>query len=182
MLRGKVQKVIGSDIDPVVRENPSIDEALVTVELDSLPLDESSVDLIVSDYVLEHIADPQALSAEFLRVLKKGGWVCCRTPNKFGYVSVATRLISNRFHRRVLQRAQSHRKSEDVFPTLFRLNSMRAIRRAFPREQWIDCSYYYEAEPAYHFGSRFIGRLMRLVNKLLPRKLSGNLFVFLKKR
>lgn len=182
LLRGKARKVIGSDVDPIVLENQSLDQALVTTELERLPIDDSSIDLIVSDYVLEHIAAPDVLSAEFFRVLKKGGWVCCRTPNKFGYVSVATRLISNRFHKRVLQRAQSHRKAEDVFPTLFRLNSMRAVRRAFPKERWVDCSYYYDGEPAYHFGSQVLGGGMRIVNKLLPRPLSGNLFIFLCKR
>src|SRR5215472_19271163 len=55
-IRGKVAKVIGVDIDPIVKRNPTIDEAIV-IEPNSgvIPLADSSVDLIISISTFEHI-------------------------------------------------------------------------------------------------------------------------------
>lgn len=38
------------------------------------PIESDSVDLVISDWVLEHIQDPSKFSTEFSRVLKKGGF------------------------------------------------------------------------------------------------------------
>jgi hypothetical protein len=49
MLKGKCARVIGVDIDPVVTQNPFLDEAHV-LEGPTLPFPDTSIDIIVSDH------------------------------------------------------------------------------------------------------------------------------------
>jgi ubiquinone/menaquinone biosynthesis C-methylase UbiE len=181
LLRGHVSEVIGCDIDEAVLQNRAIDRALVVAVGSPLPIGDLSIDMIVSDYVFEHVEDTAWLAREFRRVLKPGGWICARTPTRNNYVSVIARLIANVNHARLLRLAQPGRKAEDVFPTVFRLNARRDIMRVFGNDQFTDHSYIYCFEPQYHFGSALIYRLLTLLHWLLPASLHGNLFVFLQK-
>ena len=182
LLRGKVAEVIGCDVDPAVKLNQAVDTAHVIVPGEPLPLADSSVDLVVSDYVFEHVENPQALGQELNRVLKSGGWVCARTPTKYNYVSVAARLVSNLRHASVLRWVQPGRKEEDVFPTVYKLNSKGDISSAFPPAIFEDFSYVYCFEPQYHFGRSMVYRLFSLLHRLMPATLHGNLYIFLRKR
>lgn len=84
-LRGRCRRVIGIDVDPVGAENPGVDEFRHLSDPTVWPVDDASVDLIVSDFVLEHIADPAQYFAEVNRVLKPAGVYCARTANRLGY-------------------------------------------------------------------------------------------------
>jgi SAM-dependent methyltransferase len=48
---------------------------------DRLPADDDSVDLIMMNHVIEHIADPSHVMQECARVLRPGGGLYLRTPN-----------------------------------------------------------------------------------------------------
>jgi SAM-dependent methyltransferase len=181
MLRGKTAEVVGQDVDPVVAENRSLDRAVVSKPGERLPFSDQYFDLILADYVLEHVADPPALASEVRRTLKPGGWFCARTPNRLGYVSIVASLIRNRSHARVLRHAQPDRREIDVFPTVFLMNTMGALKRVFPATEFDHFSYYYQAEPSYHFNSRAVFAIMRAIDWMLPPILRGNLFVFLRK-
>jgi len=64
--------VVGADIDPVVLANGELDESHV-VDGTRLPFEESSFDIALSDYVLEHVEFPEPFLNEVYRVLKPGG-------------------------------------------------------------------------------------------------------------
>ncbi len=49
---------------------------------DEIPYPEGSFDFIVSEHVLEHIANPIKALKEWVRVLKKGGQIYCFLPHK----------------------------------------------------------------------------------------------------
>lgn len=179
-LKGKAAKVIGADVEEAVRSNPLIDEAIV-YDGRRLPLPDNSVDMIVADYVFEHLADPAATATELERVLKPGGWLCARTPYLFSILVAASSLVPNRLHARVLTRVQpGARLAKDVFPARYRLNSYRAISRHFPPSRWANFSYTWTPEPGYHFGSTLVFRLLSII-QYLKKPLGGEvLMVFLK--
>jgi len=177
-LKGKVARVIAADVDPAVLDNRAVDES-VLIANGRIPLDDASVDLIVCDYVFEHIQDPTAFAAEIGRLLKPGGWLCARTPHRNNLVSVAARRVSNRRHAAVLSKVQPDRKEIDVFPTVYRLNTRAAIRRAFTG--WRDTSFVFRSDPAYFFGRKALFKLIGAAGHFLPSSLIGNIFVFLQK-
>jgi SAM-dependent methyltransferase len=154
-LKGKVCEVVGLDIDPAVFENPNIDRA-VLFDGKQMPLDSESFDLVVCDHVLEHVNDPQLLATEIARVLKPGGWCCARTPHSFSLLALASRLVPNSRHAKLISVVQPDgpRESRDVFPTYYRMNTAVALRGLFPVKRWVHYTYTWSPEPGYHFGSR----------------------------
>ena len=86
-LQGKVARVTGLDVDPAVLDNPYVDEAMVYGG-GRMPFGDGTFDLIVSDWVLEHILDAPLFASEAGRILRPGGWFCARTPNSFSIVAL----------------------------------------------------------------------------------------------
>ena len=181
-LRGKVKKVIACDVDEVVLSNPGADEAVVIQPDAPLPFADDAFDLIISDFVFEHIDNPLLVSSELRRILKPGGWICARTPNQYCLISLLAQWVHSAGHSRILRWAQPERHEVDIFPTVYKLNSKRAIATWFPPDTFDNFTYRYEAEPSYFFNNRAVFALMLLINWLTPPVMKSGLFVFLRKR
>lgn len=179
LMREKVDKVIGVDIDKAVLENPTLDEAIQIAPGQTLPLADHSIDLILADRTLEHLEDPVQTASEFARLLKLGGWICGRTPNKFGYIGIFARLVPNIMHKGILSRLQPWRLAMDVFPTRYLANTQRQLHLLFPQDSWSHHSYGHYPEPLY-FGVRrpSLLRFARLGQYLLP---APTLMVFIQR-
>lgn len=180
-LKGKCKQVIGIDVDETSRVNPFLDEFRL-IEGRQWPVDDASVDLCVSDNVLEHIASPDDFFSECARVLRTAGVLCLRTPSTLHYGALLARLIPNRFHPWITAKVQSHRKEVDVFPTLYKCNTVRKIRTMIHRHGFESCVYNHEAEPAYLSFSSVAYRLGVLYGRACPRILSANIFGFARKK
>lgn len=180
-LVGKGALIVGADVDRAVSSNPSVDAALVVEEDRGLPLAPESIDIVVCDYVFEHIQQPDIVAAELHRVLKPGGWLCARTPNRWGYIAIGGRVVPNRLHRAALRVLQPERHSHDIFPTEYRMNTMCAVGSLFPPDQYTDCSYFYDCEPVYFGLSVPTIRIARMAFRLLPRRCWALLMVFKQK-
>lgn len=178
--KGRCAHVDGCDPDPVVLENPTLDAAAVIKIGEPLPYADGRFDLIIARYVFEHIANPEWAAQELLRILKPGGWICAMTPNKWGYVALASRLLPQELHSRALARVQPGRLARDVFPTVYRLNRPAAIRRHFGRSADVFC-YSTSAVPSYHFGSLLLMRIEQLIHRLTPPLFDVGLRFFIHK-
>ena len=55
------------DVDPVVKTHPHLDEVHVIEPGEPLPLADASVDVIVCEWVLEHVEHPEAFGRELAR-------------------------------------------------------------------------------------------------------------------
>jgi SAM-dependent methyltransferase len=146
-MRGRCARVIGIDVDPRAASNPTLDE-FRPIEGGRWPVDDAAVDLLLADFVLEHITDPSRFFAEAARVLRPGGHICLRTVNVHSYLGVASRLVPDRAHERVLGALQPERPSEDVFETVYRCNT-RKVLRGHLRPDFDAVVYTAEAEPNY---------------------------------
>ena len=177
IIRGKVTKVIGIDIDKEAEGNPYIDEFHL-IKNESWPIDDEAVDLIVSDNVLEHVENPAVFFSEAQRVLRIGGYLCVRTSNRWNYVSLFASFVPNNFHAKILKFAQEGRQAEDVFPTLFRCNSIGKIKKMM-KNHGFDCVVYgYENEPSYLAFSTIAYSLGVLHQKIAPGFLRRAIFAF----
>lgn len=181
-LKGKCTRVIGIDLDATVMDNPGLDEANVVEPGQPLPLMDHSVDLIVSDHTFEHITNPGFVSSELDRILKPGGWLLARTPNRWGYAGIGANLVPNRRHALWLKRLQTGCNEKDVFPTIYRLNTRRALRRYFPAARFHHYTYGYTPEPAYFGNSRLLWGMSKFLFRLTPESMAPVWMVVLKKR
>jgi len=178
-LRTTGAEVWAADVDEIVNSHPCSDHQVILNLGEKLPFDDGAFDVVVADFVFEHLENPSEIAKELIRITKQGGWICARTPNKWGYVSLASRLIPNTLHAKFLNKAQPNRKEEDVFPTVYRLNSPRAVKKYFSGcdVRW----YYHSGDPAYYFGSTVLYRMLLLLHRLLPPKLSPSICFFIQK-
>lgn len=180
IFKGRCREVVGCDIDPVVMENPYLDHAVTLEQGQPLPFDDNSFDLIVSNYVFEHVEHPEHVANELLRVVKPNGYICALTPNRFGYIALFARLTSNRLHTRFLKKIQPKRLEEDVFPTCYKLNRPSAIRKYFGQRA-ATIAYPHSPEPAYHFENYWIFAIQKMLHKYMPDIFSVSLMVFIQK-
>ena len=123
---GRVRRLIGVEL-VAFTDVPAGIETYHT-DLAHLPLPDGVVDIIISRSVFEHLADPQAVYAEFSRVLRPGGVVVFLTANMWDYGTLIARLVPNRFHARIVAKVEG-RAAEDTFPTEYRTNTRRDVER-----------------------------------------------------
>lgn len=180
IIKGKVSKVIGVDVSISGKENPYLDEFHQITGVD-WPVESSSIDIIVCDWVIEHVNDPLKFFSEARRVLKKDGIIFIRTPNKWNYVSILSKLIPNRFHSKVLGVAQTERKVEDVFPTFYQCNTIPTIKRRLCNAGFKEIVVIgHEAEPSYLSFSKFAYGLGVLHQKISPQFFKSTLIAIAK--
>ena len=177
-LKGKVSKVIGVDVDEIGQANPSLDEFRSLAPGRPWPLEDRSADLVICDSVIEHLPDPASFFHEAKRVLAEGGYVCIRTPNVHSYVGIASRLVPNRHHGAVLSKAQTGRKEEDVFPTLYRCNTISILRLLLTNSNFRAVVYGYEPEPSYLSFSKLAYAVGVAHQKFAPGFLKPVIFAF----
>jgi len=179
--KGKCKHIIGIDVNTEAAVNPFMDEFHL-IQNDKWEVADASIDLAYSDYVLEHVPDPAAFFKEAARVMKPGGTLCLRTPNKWHYVCLAASLIPEKKHDQVLAKAQESRKEIDTFPKLYRCNTKGAIKRELERAGFDVCIYALEQSPAYLEFSKFAYAMGVLYGKVAPDFLKVNFLVFARKR
>jgi len=177
-LKGKAAKVIGIDVDEAGQKNNGIDEFKRFKVGEAWPVDDDSVDLCLSDNVLEHVEDVELFFSEAARVLKTGGRLCIRTPNLWSYFGLCSKLIPNKSHAKALEKAQINTAEEDVFPTLYKCNSIRRLRKMMKKHGFDAVVYGYEASPQYFNFSKIIYWLGVMHQKLAPKFLHMTLFAF----
>jgi SAM-dependent methyltransferase len=180
-LRGKAAKVIGLDVDIAARSNPTIDEFRSLTLGQSWPIDDESIDFVLCDCVLEHLADPGYLFREAGRVLVRGGVLCIVTTNLLSYVGLAARLIPNKLHSAVLSRTQLSREEKDVFPTLYRCNTVFAVRREMERHGFSAAVFGHDGGPGYLRFSKIAYAIGFLHQTFSPSFIRPTLMAFGKK-
>jgi SAM-dependent methyltransferase len=122
--------VVGIDLETTLETDNRSMPFGVRGDVSQLPFPDSHFDMVISRSVIEHLEDPPQVFREFSRVLRPGGKVVIITPNKYDYVSVIAALTPYWLHRSLVSKIFEV-PADDVFPTLYRANTISAVRRAF---------------------------------------------------
>lgn len=180
-LRGPGRTVIGIDIEDTGTENPVIDEFRLIGSDGRWPLDDDSVDLAVSDYVLEHVVDPDAFARELARVLRPGGVFIGRTVSRRSLLSAVARIVPNERHAGAVARLQPGRAAQDVFHTTYKMNTRKDLARALDADfDWAlahrtGLEQYFKPWPR-------LRRSVALVERHLPAGMQMGLVVFARRK
>jgi SAM-dependent methyltransferase len=119
---------VGVDLDlPHLRKHLNFSRRL-QASLDSLPLPDSSFDLITCNMVAEHLPAPLTTFRELARVLSPGGVLMVHTPNTRNYLVFANILAKKLLPRSLFLRlVHDGRAPDDIFPTYYRANTIPAL-------------------------------------------------------
>ena len=155
-LRPFAQRLIGLDVDPVIRNNPFLDSAVVYDGTDFLGIDDDQIDVAIADWVNEHIINPAKHFQEVGRVLKPGGLYIFRTVNLYHYKALAAWLTPH-WAQVPLVRWLRHTAPEhyDAYKTYYRANTRGRIEVLCRQASLAPVSYeVIESIPAYGRGAR----------------------------
>jgi SAM-dependent methyltransferase len=144
--------VTGLDVSEEVHGNRALAEARV-FDGGTFPFEAASFSGCVSNYVLEHVENPEAHFREVARVLRPGGAYLFRTPNRWHYVAMASRMLPHFVHVRAANRLR--KLSEDAhepWKTFYRANSGRNLRR-LARETGLEARELRGIEPEPSYGA-----------------------------
>lgn len=114
-------KVIGVDLDS--RVGAMFHSEFHLAALESLPFDADTFDTIFSEYVFEHLAEPERVLREMKRVLRSSGTILILTPNYYSYKTLVARLTPQKFHLIMGRHRYGPGHEADMYPTLFRCNT-----------------------------------------------------------
>jgi|GEM_PF-567262 len=176
--KGRVNKVIGLDVDPEGRNNPTINEFVQIYEDGKLNIPDDSVDIAICMFVVEHLEKPSLFFQEVARILKKGGVICIVTPNKYSYVGAISSLIPNKHHVKVLKKSSVDRKEEDTFPTYYRCNTKKSLRDNMKKSGLKPYVIYSDNDPQYLYFSSLAYSFGALYHKLAPNAIKLQIFAF----
>jgi ubiquinone/menaquinone biosynthesis C-methylase UbiE len=165
--KGRVRKVIGIDIDESCLLNPKIDEFKL-IDSSIWPLDNNSVDILIADYVLEHVKDPDLFFSELNRVLKTNGYFFLRTTNSNGYVAFFNKCLPSKYHANILLSTQKTREAQDIFQTFYKVNTKSKLNFILKKYSLDGVIYSYESEPSYFKFSFMLYKVMASIHNLIP--------------
>lgn len=140
---------------------------------EALPFADSTFDLVVCSWVLEHLEQPGAAFREIARVLKPGGRFIFLTPNAWNYNVWLIRCVPQRFHAPLAQKLYA-RQRHDTYRVYYRINSPGRIERlaqavGLEREQLL-----LNGDPSYISFNRVLFALACLLERFLDwRPLRG---------
>ena len=109
-------EIWGVDPDPRVKTNPYLHEARIGTG-EAIPCNDEFFDVVITNNVMEHLQKPGPVFTEVSRVLRPGGVLLLKTPNRFHYVPLVARLTPHRFHEWLNERRG--RTRVDTFPTYY---------------------------------------------------------------
>lgn len=118
----------GIDPDEVALKKNKLIKHLKVATVEKLPYKDNFFDVVVMEWVVEHLPDPDAAFREIHRVLKPNGKVIFLTPNARSYVAWIIRAVPNRLHDFFTTRLYG-RHAGDTYPVQYKVNSPKKLAR-----------------------------------------------------
>jgi SAM-dependent methyltransferase len=165
---GTLGSVTGVDVSDEVHGNTAL-TAATTYDGNRLPFANESFDACVSNFVLEHVENPEDHFREVMRVLRRGGTYVFRTPNRLHYVAGASSLLPHWVHLRLANRLRAlSEEDHDPWKTFYRANRPGVIRRLAARVGAnVSVLRMVEKEPSYARSSRVLFFPMMMYERLV---------------
>ena len=139
--------IIGIDInEKLLSENKIVNKKIIA-DLEDIPLDSNSVDIVISEFVLEHLRNPSLAFKEMLRVLKPKGVFIFITPNSLNPIMTLSKILPHTFHS--LLRITLLKKEEETHPTYYRANTYQKLLKLGKAAGFYNCEIARAGNPEY---------------------------------
>ncbi len=149
---------------------------------ETLPFANETFDLVVSVWVIEHLAEPEKVFAEVARVLKPLGRFIFLTPNALNPLVMANRVgqLAPRLQKQLVAGVYG-RDGSDTFAVRYRANTSWKIKRIASSTGFAVSEVRVIADPTYVAFNPFLFRAAVITERLLPSGLGVHLLGDLQK-
>lgn len=121
-----VRRSVGVDLSlNDLQQNTTVHQR-VLADAGNLPFASASFDVLVSQWTVEHLQDPQSVFNEMSRIVRPGSQLILFTTNAHHYIPLVSRLIPDGVQRFLIQ-GLLQRPGHESHPTFYRANTPRAI-------------------------------------------------------
>ncbi len=110
-----------------LQQNTTVSQR-VLANAEYLPFASASFDVLVSQWTIEHLQDPQSVFNEMSRIVRPGSKLILFTTNAHHYIPLVSRLVPDGIQRWLIQ-GLLQRPSHESHPTFYRANTQRAINK-----------------------------------------------------
>lgn len=117
--------IVGIDIDKKSLDKNQIINKKIVADLKDIPLNSNSVDIVLSEFVIEHIDNPDLVFKEISRVLKPGGVFVFITPNIINPIIALSKILPHNIHS--FLRTALLKKEEEAYRTYYRANTYNKL-------------------------------------------------------
>jgi len=167
--RKKIDWAAGVDADTgATRNNICLDEIKYS-NLESIPYPDNEFEVVISLWVVEHLKNPEKVFLELKRVLKPGGKMLLVTPNANCWLVGARKLLGNRRLGRIINRWIYGRKEIDVFPTYYRANTIKSVKKMLSEAGFKTVETELNYEPGYTAFNKIFFAIFNLKEKILGK-------------
>jgi ubiquinone/menaquinone biosynthesis C-methylase UbiE len=166
----RIDRLVGIDTDAEAgHRNWALDQFIEADLGRRLPFDDQQFDLVYSNFVVEHLADPTATFREFHRVLLGSGHLVVLTSNVANPIMGAAKAMPQ-WLRVLLKRAGAGAEARNVCPAFYRANTPAALDAATRLAHFTPRSVNYVATlHRYGVGIPGAAPTLRIVERALPR-------------
>ncbi len=166
-LANRCQWLTGLDPSPNLEYNEIVHEK-VQVPLEQFTTNRT-YDLATFHMVAEHIAEPETACSKLAEIIAPEGHVVIYTPYKYSLLALMASIVPNRLHALWTKLLTPHRKEEDVFPTVYRMNTRRDLARVFEENEFDEVFFDYFPDCILFHRSQMGTRLELLLWKICQR-------------
>ena len=121
-IKGKCKQVVGIDLDERAKQNHDLDVVFIG-DIKSFNYSEQ-FDIIIAQWVVEHLENPQVVFANLYRLLKTNGKVIILTSNSTHYISEIGKRTPYRFNKWFYKFIHAE---EDTYPVYYRSNTPKKL-------------------------------------------------------
>lgn len=127
--KGKTTMTIGIDMQiDALKLNAAMDYKIVS-GVENLPFKNNTFDIIISQWVVEHLSHPEQAFMEFERVLKEDGNIILVTNSIYNPLMLFSAKTPDLIRDRIKKRLLPREIEEDTFRTYYKCNSVSKMDR-----------------------------------------------------
>ncbi|MEN8907665.1 MAG: class I SAM-dependent methyltransferase [Clostridiales bacterium] len=146
--------------------------------VEKMPFEDNIFDIVLLEWVLEHLKYPKVAFNEIYRVLKPGGKVIFLTPNSWNYNVWIIRAIPNRAHSYFTKKFYQ-RHEGDTYPVRYKINSPKKVSNILRKIGFNKVNVILNGDPTYLSMNDLTFKISLMIEKVLDYKFFNSFKVHL---
>lgn len=168
--KGKNRLSVGIDLSlEALKKNDSLDYLLMS-GVEKLPFKDEIFDIVICQWVGEHLKEPKLVYKEFARVLKRNGHLIIVTNSVYNPIMFVSAVLPAKTRDKLKEKVFPSEIKEDTFPTYYKCNSKKAFEKVLSDLGFSNVFCGYSGDISIFLFSKFLFILASIYEKITDLK------------